>query len=332
MNENSLLLFNPTDPDTLQNLLNELTTQESDLFNNDLTLINSNNTLVSSNVYDFGTVNNNYNGSTYCNGDELAAAAFTQQTVANNNQAAEGIDEIGDYYNTGKIFEDFQFDLNDSTTLGSTSRTSHEFFEQFHEDIKSKSKLSNLSNSISNIFKNNNIKINRKSINPLSTQKNLDSSSSASSLVEEQQQNDPDYAALFADLNTKKQKKSAISFKKNNELSSQLPVLPEFQQLENLQMQPENQLQPVPEISQMPTLPQIPQHEPARRGRKPSLVFDASKTFVCHYCQRRFKRQEHLKRHFRSLHTNEKPFDCTLCGKKFSRSDNLAQHIKTHSE
>jgi len=67
-----------------------------------------------------------------------------------------------------------------------------------------------------------------------------------------------------------------------------------------------------------------------RRGRKQSLTEDPSKTFVCDLCHRRFRRQEHLKRHYRSLHTHEKPFECHECGKKFSRSDNLAQHARTH--
>ena len=68
----------------------------------------------------------------------------------------------------------------------------------------------------------------------------------------------------------------------------------------------------------------------ARRGRKQSLTEDPSKTFVCTLCSRRFRRQEHLKRHYRSLHTHDKPFECNDCGKKFSRSDNLAQHARTH--
>jgi len=68
----------------------------------------------------------------------------------------------------------------------------------------------------------------------------------------------------------------------------------------------------------------------SRRGRKQSLTEDPSKTFVCELCNRRFRRQEHLKRHYRSLHTQEKPFECNECGKKFSRSDNLAQHARTH--
>jgi hypothetical protein len=67
-----------------------------------------------------------------------------------------------------------------------------------------------------------------------------------------------------------------------------------------------------------------------RRGRKQSLTEDPSKTFVCELCNRRFRRQEHLKRHYRSLHTHDKPFECNECGKKFSRSDNLAQHARTH--
>lgn len=68
-----------------------------------------------------------------------------------------------------------------------------------------------------------------------------------------------------------------------------------------------------------------------RRGRKQSLTEDPSKTFVCDLCNRRFRRQEHLKRHYRSLHTQEKPFECSECGKKFSRSDNLVQHARTHA-
>lgn len=69
---------------------------------------------------------------------------------------------------------------------------------------------------------------------------------------------------------------------------------------------------------------------PNRRGRKQSLTEDPSKTFVCDKCNRRFRRQEHLKRHWRSLHTEDKPFECNECGKKFSRSDNLTQHQRTH--
>ncbi|CCE62746.1 hypothetical protein TPHA_0D01050 [Tetrapisispora phaffii CBS 4417] len=70
---------------------------------------------------------------------------------------------------------------------------------------------------------------------------------------------------------------------------------------------------------------------PKTRGRKPSPILDSSKQFGCDYCERRFKRQEHLKRHVRSLHMCVKPYACHICDKKFSRSDNLSQHIKTHT-
>lgn len=75
---------------------------------------------------------------------------------------------------------------------------------------------------------------------------------------------------------------------------------------------------------------ETPMAPTSRRGRKQSLTEDPSKTFVCTLCNRRFRRQEHLKRHYRSLHTGDKPFECGDCGKKFSRSDNLSQHQRTH--
>lgn len=71
------------------------------------------------------------------------------------------------------------------------------------------------------------------------------------------------------------------------------------------------------------------------RGRKEDKAADMedqSKIYVCGYCSRRFKRQEHLKRHFRSLHTSEKPYECPICQKKFSRTDNLNQHLKVHKQ
>jgi hypothetical protein len=66
------------------------------------------------------------------------------------------------------------------------------------------------------------------------------------------------------------------------------------------------------------------------RPRKQSLTEDPSKRFVCGLCNRRFRQHEHLKRHYRSLHTADKPFECHECGKKFSSSDNLSQHAQTH--
>ncbi|KAI0347892.1 hypothetical protein BDW22DRAFT_1319250 [Trametopsis cervina] len=49
-------------------------------------------------------------------------------------------------------------------------------------------------------------------------------------------------------------------------------------------------------------------------------------------CNKHFQRGEHLKRHVRSIHTNEKPHKCPYknCAKDFSRHDNLRQHMRVH--
>lgn len=58
--------------------------------------------------------------------------------------------------------------------------------------------------------------------------------------------------------------------------------------------------------------------------------------YVCSVesCGKCFYRGEHLKRHVRSIHTNEKPFDCPhpKCNKTFNRHDNLLQHVKIHGQ
>lgn len=82
----------------------------------------------------------------------------------------------------------------------------------------------------------------------------------------------------------------------------------------------------IPDYSRVPNVPNMPKV----RGRKQQQIPDFIKHFDCDYCGRRFKRQEHLKRHIRSLHLNNKPYDCKFCDKKFSRSDNFNQHLKIH--
>lgn len=70
------------------------------------------------------------------------------------------------------------------------------------------------------------------------------------------------------------------------------------------------------------------------RGRVVMLGSMLTRPYQCDHlgCGKMFKRSEHLKRHYRSIHTQDRPFVChhPNCNKRFSRSDNLTQHMRIH--
>ncbi|KAL1923049.1 uncharacterized protein VTP21DRAFT_9425 [Calcarisporiella thermophila] len=99
--------------------------------------------------------------------------------------------------------------------------------------------------------------------------------------------------------------------------------------------------EPYPSPTPLAAVPRAPK---GRRRTTVSNPSDAShevasggeheehRPFICPFteCQRRFKRQQHWKRHIRSSHTSIRPFTCPHCPKAFTRSDSLTVHIKTH--
>ncbi|KAI0694438.1 hypothetical protein BC835DRAFT_1349643 [Cytidiella melzeri] len=92
-------------------------------------------------------------------------------------------------------------------------------------------------------------------------------------------------------------------------------------------------------VSRRPNPVAVPNLTKKARGRpvptKDTLLKPGNgRAYACpvQECRKVFTRAEHLKRHTRSIHTNEKPFKCDElnCGRLFTRHDNLLQHLKNH--
>lgn len=49
---------------------------------------------------------------------------------------------------------------------------------------------------------------------------------------------------------------------------------------------------------------------------------------MCHICGKIFKYPESLRRHLKTVHSDERPFKCHLCTSSFNRKHNLTIHIK----
>lgn len=148
------------------------------------------------------------------------------------------------------------------------------------------------------------------------------SNASSKSISEDDSGNPSNALSSFASASKRILGLRLLKKKTNQVKIDQQPDLLEID-LESLDLPPDTEI--IPKIN-----PKI--RTRGRKENKEADLFDQSKIFVCSYCDRRFKRQEHLKRHFRSLHTSEKPYECPNCQKKFSRTDNLNQHLKVHKQ
>ncbi|VDM31169.1 unnamed protein product [Hydatigera taeniaeformis] len=61
-------------------------------------------------------------------------------------------------------------------------------------------------------------------------------------------------------------------------------------------------------------------------------IAHAEAKHICNTCGRAFVREDKLRRHFRSVHSNERPFICEVCTKAFARKDKLQEHAKHHNK
>ena len=69
-------------------------------------------------------------------------------------------------------------------------------------------------------------------------------------------------------------------------------------------------------------------------GHSPGGQSNTQPRFRCPFpnCHRTYERQDHLSRHVKSLHENERAHKCADCGKGFNRADLLNRHRAAHSK
>lgn len=86
---------------------------------------------------------------------------------------------------------------------------------------------------------------------------------------------------------------------------------------------------PVPNLTKKSRGRRVPRADDELAGK------DSARKYVCPVpeCGKGFSRGEHLKRHTRSIHTNDRPFTCAVkgCNRTFTRHDNLLQHQRAHA-
>jgi hypothetical protein len=60
---------------------------------------------------------------------------------------------------------------------------------------------------------------------------------------------------------------------------------------------------------------------------------DVDKKLECNFCEKTFRRRDHLNKHVRGVHTTERNFVCPVCSKKYTSDGTLKQHVSnSHSQ
>jgi predicted RNA-binding Zn-ribbon protein involved in translation (DUF1610 family) len=58
--------------------------------------------------------------------------------------------------------------------------------------------------------------------------------------------------------------------------------------------------------------------------------YQPKKTYPCPDCGKIFSRSDHMRRHQRSVHSEQTPFQCDLCPRSYARADKLKVHRRMH--
>lgn len=67
---------------------------------------------------------------------------------------------------------------------------------------------------------------------------------------------------------------------------------------------------------------------PSKKSSRPHSSGSRYKRVTCPACGKSYANKDTWKRHFRSVHTSERPHRCNLCSWRFTRPDDLKTHLK----
>ncbi|XP_025073784.1 PR domain zinc finger protein 15-like [Pogonomyrmex barbatus] len=70
--------------------------------------------------------------------------------------------------------------------------------------------------------------------------------------------------------------------------------------------------------------------EEMNKDRKELNLQTRNKKFMCVHCQKKFRRNYHLKRHIKTVHKDIYPYECTVCGELLKTIISFESHVTLH--